>query len=93
MMQAHLDITVRCRHHGCMRTTLTIDDDILAAAKSVARARSLPVGQVLSDWARRGLQATPKVTAKGPSGFPVFETRPGSLPVTLEDVRKLEDEP
>jgi hypothetical protein len=42
-----------------MRTTLDIDDDILQAAKELARAERKTAGQVLSELARRGLtQAT-----------------------------------
>ncbi len=38
-----------------MRTTLDIDDDILQAAKELARAEKKTAGQVLSELARRGL--------------------------------------
>jgi hypothetical protein len=42
-----------------MRTTLDIDDDILQAAKELARAEKKTAGQVLSELARKGLtQAT-----------------------------------
>ena len=75
-----------------MRTTLTIDDDLLAAAKSLARAKSKSVGQVLSDWARRGLNATSRVDAAGKNGFPVFRVPKGARPITLEDVKRSEDE-
>jgi hypothetical protein len=36
-----------------MRTTLTIDDDVLAFAHEVARARNVPTGKALSELARR----------------------------------------
>jgi hypothetical protein len=38
-----------------MRTTLDIDDDILQAAKELARAEGKTAGQVLSELARKGL--------------------------------------
>jgi hypothetical protein len=38
-----------------MRTTLDIDDDILQAAKELARAENKTAGQVLSELARKGL--------------------------------------
>jgi hypothetical protein len=38
-----------------MRTTLDIDDDILQAAKELARAEKKTAGQVISELARRGL--------------------------------------
>ncbi len=76
-----------------MRTTLTIDDDLLAVAKSLARERSEPVGRVLSELARRGLTATPRVGKRTENGFPVFVVPPCARPITLDDVKKLDDEP
>ena len=76
-----------------MRTTLTIDDDLLAAARSLARAKSESIGKALSELARRGLNATPRVARshRGP-GFPVFSVSRDAHPITLEDVRKAEDD-
>ena len=39
-----------------MRTTLVIDDDILTAAKAIARQKNQTVGKVISELARRSLQ-------------------------------------
>ena len=41
-----------------MRTTLDIDDDVLQAAKELARAERKTAGQVLSELARRALTGT-----------------------------------
>jgi len=71
---------------------VTIDDDLLAAAKSLARARSESLGRVLSDLARRGLHATPRVVA-ATGGFPLFRVPRDAHPITLQDVRKQDDEP
>ena len=76
-----------------MRTTLTIDDDLLAAARSLARMESKSVGRALSDLARRGLEAAPRVRRRHRNGIPLFTARPGMHPITLEDVQRLEDEP
>lgn len=38
-----------------MRTTLDIDDDVLQAAKELARVEKKTAGQVLSELARKGL--------------------------------------
>jgi hypothetical protein len=38
-----------------MRTTLDIDDDVLQAAKELARRERKSAGRVLSELARRGL--------------------------------------
>lgn len=75
-----------------MRTTLTIDDDMLAAAKNLARARSESVGRVLSDLARRGLGVTAHAAHKREGGFPVFDVEPGAHPISSDDVNRLEDE-
>ena len=77
-----------------MRTTVTIDDDVLAAARSLARDKAESLGDAISELVRRGLNATPRVRrASRSSGFPVFAVRAGARPVTLEDVRRAEDEP
>ena len=39
-----------------MRITLDIDDDVLFAAKEIARREKKTIGQVLSEQARRALQ-------------------------------------
>jgi len=44
------------RGENAMRTTLAIDDDLLAAAKAMAQARSVSVGEVVSELMRKGLQ-------------------------------------
>lgn len=93
MMRAHLDIKSEVWKTVSMRTTLSIDDDLLAAAKSLAQARSVSVGRVLSDLARRGLNTPAKTTRRAESGFPVFQVGGGAPPITLDDVKRLDDEP
>jgi len=76
-----------------MRTTLTIDDDLLAVAQTLARDRSVSVGRALCDLARRGLNATGSLrTRSSASAFPVFAVDQNAKRITLEDVRKAEDE-
>ena len=72
-----------------MRTTVTIDDDVLAAARALAAAEGLSLGGALSRLARRGLSTD----AKRPAGFPVFDVPPGARPITLADVQAALDEP
>ena len=50
-----------------MRTTLDIADDVLFAARELARKEKKTAGQVLSELARRGLQAA------GPQAHPATE--------------------
>jgi hypothetical protein len=79
-----------------MRTTLTIDDDVLAAAKEIARLEKHTVGQTLSDLAREGLQARQGGLGDGgpqnvgPLGFAYLPSRGGI--VTSEDVERLRNE-
>jgi hypothetical protein len=47
-----------------MRTTLEIDDDLLAAARDMARAEGRTMGEVISDLVRRGL-TTPSADTLG----------------------------
>ena len=41
-----------------MRTTLRLDDDVLAAARVLARQRRSSVGDVISDLARQALSSS-----------------------------------
>lgn len=59
-----------------MRTTLTIDADVLGAARDLAAHRHVSVGQVISELARRSLttsdadSATTETTFYGISPLP-----------------------
>lgn len=67
-----------------MRTTLTIDDDVLEAAKTLAAQRKASVGSVLSELARKGLRPQPSI--RYDSAIPVFEIREGAPVFGPEDV-------
>ncbi len=74
-----------------MRTTLAIDDDVLAAAKGLAARQRKSVGEVLSALARQGLK--PTISHRGVrNGVPLLPARAGTLPVTPELVNQLRDE-
>lgn len=72
-----------------MRTTLAIDDDILSAARAIARRDRRPIGQVVSDLARRGMKSE-RGMAKASAGFPVLPRR--GVVVTPELVNELRDD-
>ena len=74
-----------------MRTTLNIDDGILEAARSLADEREISVGAVLSELARRGLQQRP-ASHETRNGLPLFGVSRDSTPLTLERVKRHEDE-
>jgi hypothetical protein len=73
-----------------MRTTLAIDDDVLAAAKHLAERENKSVGEVISTLARQGLTRTSRAGKAQRNGIPLL--RRGSTPVTLELVNQLRDE-
>jgi hypothetical protein len=75
-----------------MRTTLDIDDDILEAAKEIARRDHSSAGRVLSKLARRGLTVA-SAAEEAPlvrNGVPLLPRR-GEL-ITSEYVQRLLDE-
>lgn len=55
-----------------MRTTLSIDPDVYAAAKAIAESSGRSIGRVLSELARRGLRPAPPPRATA-SSLPTFE--------------------
>jgi hypothetical protein len=74
-----------------MRTTVVIDDDVLLAAKAIARERGLSIGKVLSDLARQTLARQSSGSVR--NGVPLFPIQPGAGPITLELVNRLRDGP
>jgi hypothetical protein len=74
-----------------MRTTLTIDDDVLAAAKGLAAREHKSVGEVISALARQALRA-PRAARGVRNGVPLLSVRSGIVPVTPELVNQLRDE-
>lgn len=82
-----------------MRTTLDIDDDILQAAKELAKAEGKTAGQVISELARKAL-TTPSAGlrgfAEGQTEFtrPLWHTLPNreGVVVTPEAIRRVQDE-
>jgi hypothetical protein len=72
-----------------MRTTLDLDEDVLAAAKEIAAGRGTTMGKVVSELVRSALK--PK---KGPSirnGIHLMPPSDGPI-ITLEEVNRLRDE-
>ncbi|MGH9091178.1 MAG: antitoxin [Acidimicrobiales bacterium] len=74
-----------------MRTTLDIDDDVLAAARSLARSERQSLGNVVSSLARQGLAPRPERLGEE-EGFPVFAVPAGAPAVTGEMVQAALDE-
>jgi hypothetical protein len=59
-----------------MRTTLTIDDDVLLAVKERARREGRSAGAVLSDLARAALQTSAGMAPTGDEAFHGFRPLP-----------------
>lgn len=75
-----------------MRTTLAIDDDVLAAAKHLAEREQRTIGEVISALARQGLSRGARSSRAERNGIPLLASKKASLPVTLELVNQLRDE-
>ncbi len=73
-----------------MRTTLDIDEDVLAAAKDLARSTGSSAGKVISDLARRALAPTARGGTR--NGVPTLPPRRGERPVSQDVVDHLRDE-
>lgn len=73
-----------------MRTTLTLDDDVLKLAARQAKLRGVSLGKTVSDLLRRGLNAS--TPARDKEGLVVFHLPDDSPKVTTDDVRRLETE-
>jgi hypothetical protein len=74
-----------------MRTTLTIDDDVLSAAKALAFQQHKSVGEIISALTRQALQPVQPSNSMR-NGIPLLPVRTGTTPVTLELVNQLRDE-
>ncbi len=72
-----------------MRTTLELDDDVVAAARELAAAERRSLGSVVSELARRGL--TP-AQVESDNDLPVIRVPAGTSPITPEMVRRALDE-
>jgi hypothetical protein len=74
-----------------MRTTLTIDDDVLAVARELATSQTKSVGEVISSLARKALRPVSS-DQRTRNGVPLLAVRPGSVLVTSELVRQLDED-
>jgi hypothetical protein len=74
-----------------MRTTLAIDDDVLAAAKEMASFERKSVGEVISALVRQAMRPTPSSRATR-TGIALLPVRSGATRVTSELVRQLQEE-
>lgn len=74
-----------------MRTTLTIDDDVLAYARGVAQQDARTIGEVISALARAALPPPPGCKIEMRGGIPSLPRRAKGAVITLEYVNALRD--
>jgi len=67
-----------------MRTTLNLDDELLRAARSLARQRGESLGAVVSGLLREALSPEPDLAYE--MDVPVFVVREDAAPITPEMV-------
>ena len=70
-----------------MRTTITLDDDVMAEAARRAEVLRISLGKAVSDLARRGLQVAPPV--REVHGLKMFDPPTDAPKITT---RKVKDE-
>lgn len=73
-----------------MRITLTIDDDVLDAAKATAKRQRSRTGKVLSELARRALRDPKRPVTR--NGIRLLQREDGASVVTIETINALRDE-
>lgn len=74
-----------------MRTTLSIDDDVLATAKELAATERKTIGEVISALARRALRPA-ESSQKTRNGVPLLKVNPNNPRITSELVHQLHEE-
>ncbi len=70
-----------------MRTTLSLDDEVMTAVREMAEAHGLPLGRVVSDLLRSALRPTPRLIT-GPDGLPMVTVPDGARPITGDAVAR-----
>lgn len=82
-----------------MKTTLDLADDLLMAAKTLAIRRKTTLKALVESALRREIHPAaemenpdPDKFEVGPLGFLVLKKRPGAKPMTIEDLKRIQDE-
>ena len=73
-----------------MRTTLELDDDLLATARQLAQQQGLTLGQLISVLARQSLAT--RAPLKVRNGALLFVPKAGAAKPDLRTVNQLRDE-
>ncbi len=70
-----------------MRTTLEIDDEVLAVAREMSSVLEISLGAALSELARRGL-GREKQPVRGANEIPTFEVSAQAAPITNDMISR-----
>lgn len=73
-----------------MRTTLQLDEDIVAAARALAAQQGRTLGEVVSELARKGLAPAAAPTLR--NGIRLMPVRADARPTSLAEINRLRDE-
>lgn len=73
-----------------MRTTLSLDDDVLQLVRRYAGNRSLALGKAVSELVRKGLSAP--VRTRTVNGVQVFDVPAGGPRISSERIKELDSE-
>ena len=73
-----------------MRTTLSLEDDVIGAIQAYARSHRLSLGKAASELIRRGTRY--QLGTRKVNGLPVLDASDDFPAITTERVRELWDE-
>lgn len=77
-------------HRDAMRTTVDLDDAILARVRALARQRGTPLGKEISRLLRKALESPPHPAEEEVAGFVPFAA--GERVVTDDLIDRLRDQ-
>lgn len=81
-------------HHDAMmlmmRTTLNLPEDVYRAARALAEAKRVSLGEAVAELVRLGIK--PSRRADSRKAFPCFTVPENAAPITLEQTLEAEDE-
>ena len=86
-----LDRRCAMRDAWCVRTTVSIDDDVLLAARHLAHNTGQTLGAALSTLVRQGLTHK-RTDGERRGGVTLLPVRQTAMGATLEEVNELRDE-
>lgn len=72
---------------GMMRLSISLDDDLYAIARSLAKAEDCSLSAAVNKLLRRSLTIQESTTGKSKGTFPIVR---GSRPVTPDDIARLD---